>query len=473
MMTVQQRQTLFISLGALFLIGVGIMVVYLYSLAGLKVITNNSNNTIYIRKIETLSSMKQISIEQKGNTVETRVSPGKYIITVKNGPISKSKTVNLNMADNQEIKLFIDNKTLYTNSEPTTSFGAGSISADKDTIRFINRNDADNELYSVAKSGLVSHLDKGVAYDYIKWADATFGIGIGKNKTTGVITVSVVDKDEVKHVKTPFKPNTYVSIAVAPNHNWYVSDGKNVYQGFSDGSFKLIYKTDKTVGVYSASNNAVIMMQTIPNKIREGTIISLHNDGTKYQIPGSAYELAWSPSGNRLVTSGDVTAIFDDKLNKLDTPPTGNFISPVWLNNSTILYSSNYTVYRYDMNTGEDTALKEYQSDSVGRPGQLALSSEKDYLYIAIQKNSSAANPSFKLTRIALNNQPTKQLPVISLDLMIPNNVKRCGLQYVNLEQFTIINTGPRPLGECMGVIQDYLASYNMTMQDISVKDLQ
>ena len=63
----------------------------------------------------------------------------------------------------------------------------------------------------------------------------------------------------------------------------------------------------------------------------------------------------------------DVTAIFDDKLNKLDTPPTGNFISPVWLNDSTILYSSNYTVYRYDMNTGEDTALKEYQSDSVGR----------------------------------------------------------------------------------------------------------
>ena len=62
-------------------------------------------------------------------------------------------------------------------------------------------------------------------------------MGIGKNKTTGVITVSLIDKDEVKHVKPHLKPNTYVSIAVAPNHNWYVSDGKNVYQGFSDGSF--------------------------------------------------------------------------------------------------------------------------------------------------------------------------------------------------------------------------------------------
>lgn len=474
MITVQQRQTLIISLLVVFLISIGAIVVYFYTLCSLNILTNSPNNTIIVEEVLPNGARKLIETDDNKAAIDLRVSAGTYIVTAKYASIVKSQTVTVSRGENKKIILNISSsqRTLYTASEPVTSLTTFSLTASQQTMRFFDPLASAGALYTFDKSGDGAVLAKNISFSNIRWASPEFGIGMGTDKNTNSIVICIIEGDSVKIIKPPFKPTKSSSVAVSPNKTWYVSDGKNIYIGYADGSFKKIFATDKPVSLYSASDDAVFAIQNVSPQQREGAMMVIHNDGKRYQLPGSAYGGAWSPSGKLLVTTGDVTRIFDDRLNPVSSTPNTNFTGYTWLDEDTILYTEGHTINRYKISTGESVPFIDYSKTTNGKPSGLTLSVEKDYLYVTIQNGGPSSQLAYKLTRIALNNQPTSDVKSTAMDIIIPNTIKGCDLQYVNLGQFTILTTNKTTNSNCTPVITDYLASYNIPMSNIYIKPL-
>lgn len=381
--------------------------------------------------------------------------------------------VKIGIGEHKSITLNITDQIYSPISEPVTSFGAGGISASATALRFIDRNVAEHPLYNVDSGGNVTLLDQNTTYTNVRWADPTFGIGYGLDKNNNYV-IRLVQDNEVRPVIAPFAVDIKTSYGVAPNHTWYLSDGHTVYRANGDGSFTKVYSNQDLVTIISASNDALLLSQKNDQSAREGSLIILHANGEKYQIEGGAYEAAWSPSGDKLVTSGDTSKIFDAKFKEVAKLPSGNFLSPVWLNDNTIFYAVNNKVMRYDIDTGKASTLLSFDSVT-GTPSQIVVSKEKDYVYVAIQKGGDRSGISFRLERISLNNkQPASTAPAQELNLLIPNTVKGCSLNYMNFARFSILLKYQSGItADCTPAVRSYLTSYDIPLQDITFQTIR
>lgn len=468
-MTSQQRQTLMITIAVILLIAFGWLIVWFYTLASLTITTNSASNTILVRE-KTATSQNQVSVSQSGKQADLRVVAGTYIVTVQNATRSSSQVVKLGTGEHKNITINLDTSIAYSTSEPVTSMGAGSISASKDTLRFIDRNTANSTLYSVDATGTISVLDSSTRYVNISWADPLFGLGYGLDKNNRYV-ITKIEGNFATQLKMPFVVDVTSSVRVAPNRTWYVSDGNTVYRGNADGSFTKVYSSTQKLGIIAVSNDALLLWQKPQNNSREGNMVILHTDGNKYQIKGGTYEAAWSPSGKKLVTSGDVSEIFDDKFQKIGILPSGNFISPLWLDENTLLYGMQNSVVRYDIQNGTATPLITFD-DTTGKPSQIKLSNDRDYLYVAIQKAGNRSSLAFKLDRIPLQNQQPSNLPVQKFSLLIPNTVGGCDLNYMNFIRFSVITKSVKPSTNCVPAVKSYFASYSIGTTDLSFQQI-
>lgn len=468
-MTSQQRQTLMISIAVITLIGFGWLIVWFYTLASLTITTSSSANTILMRQILSNGSYQQVDVTQRGNRADVRVSAGTYVVTVQNSAQSSSQIVTLNPGEHKDITINLTTTATHAVSEPVSSMGAGSIVASKDTLRFVDRNTADNLLYSVNSRGTVTKLDPTTRYTKISWANPQFGIGYGVDKNNRYV-VTKIEGNFVTPIKLPFTANVTTSVGVAPNRTWYVSDGSAIYRGNADGSFTEVYTSTQQIGITTVSNDALLLWQRPKNSTREGTLVILHTNGDKYQIKGGAYEAAWSPSGKKLVTSGDTSEVFDGKFQKIGVLPSSNFLSPVWLDENTLLYGLQHSVVRYDLQSGKTMPFITF-NPTTGRPSQIKLSNDGDYLYVAIQKGGNRASLSFRLDRIPLQNQQPNDLPVQKISLLVPNTVGGCELNYINFIRFSIL-TNQVKSGNCTSAVKKYFASYKVGTTNLSFQKL-
>ena len=471
-MNTQQRQTLFISLIVLFLITVGILIVWFYSYSSLVIVTNSPTNTILVRQ-DTGKTQNQIQVDQKGNRAELRIPAGTYIVTAQNNAQSAMQIIKLGVGEHKSITLNISEQVYNPISEPVSSFGAGGISASATALRFIDRNVAEHPLYNVDSGGNVTLLDKNTTYTNVRWADPELGIGYGLDKNNKYV-IRLIQGNEVRPVIAPFTVDIKTSYGIAPNRTWYIADGHTIYRAGGDGSFTKIYNSQDLVGIISVSNDALLLSQKSEQSAREGSLIILHTNGNKYQIEGGAYEAAWSPKGDRLVTSGDTSKIFDTKFKEVAKLPSGNFMSPVWLNDNTIFYGVDNKVMRYDIDTGKASTLLSFDRVT-GTPSQIVVSKEKDYVYVAIQKGGDRAGISFRLERISLDNKPqSTDVPAQGLNLLIPNTVQNCALNYMNFAHFSVVlrhvgNTN----SDCVPAVRNYLESYDVPLQNVSFQTVQ
>lgn len=471
-MNSQQRQTLFISLIILFLIIVGFLIVWFFSYSSLNIVTNSPNNTILVRQ-DTGTTQNQVKVDQKDNHAELRIPAGTYIVTVQNSAQSAMQIVKIGIGEHKSITLNVTSEVYNPISEPVSSFGAGGISASATALRFIDRNVAEHPLYSVDSGGNVTLLDKNTTYTNVRWADPEFGVGYGLDKNNRYV-IRLIQDSEVRPVTAPFTVDINTSYGVAPDHTWYIADGHTVYRANGDGSFTKVYNNQDFVSIISLSNDALLLSQKSDQSAREGSLIILHKNGEKYQIEGGAYEAAWSPNGDKLVTSGDTSKIFDAKFKEVAKLPSGNFLSPVWLNENTILYGVDNKVMRYDIDTGSASTLLSFDQVT-GTPSQIVVSQEKDYVYVAIQKGGDRSGIAFRLERIPLNNkQPTSDVPAQKLNLLIPNTVRGCDINYVNFTRFSItLQYNDGVTADCTPAVRDYLTSYDVPLQEISFQTIR
>ncbi len=465
-MTSQQRHTLIVALIVILLGVFGWIIVWYFSMATLTITTNSSSNTIMVRQ-DLNTTQNQVDVDQRGNTAHLRLSAGTYIITVKSVSQTANKIVKLGVGEHKELTMNLGDAAIKNaESEPVSSFGAASIAASKDTLRFIDRNSADHRLYSVDSSGTVNKLDPGTIYTNISWANPAFGIGYGTDKNNHYVFTKI-EGNFVTHILTPFTVNVSSSAGVAPDQTWYVSDSHTIYRGNADGSFTKIYTSPQSVGILTVSNDAILLWQKAKNNRREGNLVIIHRDGEKYQIEGEAYEAAWSPSGKKLVTSGDTSELFDDKFNKIGVLPSGNFMSPVWLDDNTLLYGVNNRVMRFDLSTGEASTYISFDPVT-GSPSQIKPSVDGDYVYVSIQKGGNRPELSFRLDRIPLQGQNPPTVPIHEFNLLIPNTIGGCDLNYINFAHFSIITNPVSPSTNCIPAVKEYITSYKVPLAGVS-----
>lgn len=448
----KQRTILMYTIGILFLLGV-VWIIFSYATsANLTLVTDDASNEFTL--VQMSPTRQNIKINQSGKVTNLRVGAGSYLIKLASKAGSTSEQITVKAGDSKTVTLNITSSASITNPpQVVTSLGAADLIAGQSGLMFIDRNNAERHLYAVDQANHVTLIDPVHTYQNIEWADQSFGIGLA---TKGTINANVVkiENQKVTEVPLPFTYNEDFTFAVAPNHTWYVSDGKVVYRANGDGSFTKIFSPNDEVGISTASNDAVAIKVGEEGSGREEGVAVIHLDGTKYQLEGEIYESAWSPSGKRVVTSGGINKVFDDKLNAIADLPENNVVSPVWLNENTLLYTRGGDIWRFDLTSKRATLLTSINK-VVGSVSDLTPDESGDYLYFSIYRNGYS-NPTFGLNRVSLGNKPVSDTSVVGrLNIALPYTDSGCSINFMNFTTISILYKSLSSRENCVTVAKD------------------
>lgn len=423
------------TIAGIFLVVVAIIIFRFVTSATLTLVTNDASNQLFIHENKPIN--QDIDISHNEKQVVVHLDAGNYTITAKNNYTSSIQVIDVGVGESKTVTLNLAAaSTVALDTVPVTSLGAGTFAASSNRITFVDMNSADTPMYTVDQSNHVSLLDNKHRYNLVKWMGPEFAIGLfNSGSTYGLVKL---DGQTVSTVALPFTDTSSISMAIAPDKSWYVSNGHTVYSANGDGSFTVVYKTDSNVSVSSASNDAVMLTQTDANSPREGNLIVIHRDGTKYQIEGELYSSAWSPSGKKVITSGDSAQIFDDKLNIVHELPHGNVISPVWLDENSLIYSLGSNVWRYDLNTGKAYVIISI-SPVVGSFSMVQPDDTHDFIYTAIYKGNTSTQ-NYILNRVSLGSKQVIDSSIArSLSVVLPDTSNGCSINYMNFTALAIV----------------------------------
>lgn len=336
--------------------------------------------------------------------------------------------------------------------------GASALVADGNNIRFINRNS--NTLYEINAQNQLKNISGSVSFNVIRWADASYGVGRdAKGKLYHIKGASITP------LAAPFiTTSATTTLAVAPDHVVYLSDGTNVYTGKDGQAFKLIHTSKMNVSVAAASRQGVLLRETDPKKERaEGELVVIDRSGKITSIEGEAYDAAWSPSGDRLLINGDErTAVLDKNLKEITRLPAGNVGAPIWLNDTQILYGLTNNLWRFDSDTGQADAIANMRTETVA---QQFLDQDSSYIYITTQDSKTGRR--LRLSRLGLKGQPAATIPT-QLGVLLPNTLGNCSLALVNFTKPTVAVSGP--IGQnaaCLQKAQAYLTTYKVNQSGL------
>jgi len=449
---VKARTTLMYTVIGLFMAAIAWIVVSYFLSASLTITTDDASNTILVSENK---PTRHGILTQAGISVSTRVEAGDYTVTVESASTSIMRTVSVGIGEHKTITLDLHSDALpITTLSPVTTLGASSFTAASDHLTFIDHNDADTPLYTVNTTNQVTTLDNNHSYVSVKWANPSWGIGLVSKGSANYGLVKI-DGSSVSPITLPFTAQKSIAYAVSPNMTWYISDDHTVYRANGDGSFTKVYTSSDNVAVVAASNDAVLFSTKPSNAPRATGLAVLHQDGTKYQIAGEQYESAWSPLGDKLIVSSDSTTdIFDAKLNAIAPLPQGNVVSPVWLNDTTLLYVLGGNVWRYDMTTGEAKIIISIDP-LVGTPSSIVPDTSGTFLYISVFR-ANFNNPTFMLGRVSLGSQqPPDGITAQHLNIIFPDVDSACTINYMNFTALSIVYKQSYPGQNCVSTARD------------------
>jgi len=431
-------------LAILIVLIVGLNLLYSYLTTGKIAVTSEKTDGVTIRAIDTAYT-KTV----KGS-INARVKPGDYSVTVENTSGSSSKIVHVVARQTSPVSLHI---ITASQAEPVTSRAPGGLVVDQNAMTFVDINN--NNLYRVTADGVEHLVDADHSLTTISWADSSYGIG-----EDGDAQLYIIEGDSVTPLSLPFSHNNNVSFFITAKRTLYVSNGHYLYVQSAGGSLKRFYSADAghIITIKAASDDYAVISDAAANS-RKNHIALITTSGTVNNFKEEGYEIAVSPSGKNIaVTSDDETVITDNQLQEVAGVPAGNVNSPVWLNDNTLLYGVTSGLWSYDLQNSSSQKIGD-----VSRTGYVSsITPDKTgkYIYLLVQNNSNSGK-SFLLQRINLEG---KQPPgiYVRLGVYLPNTVDECSLGYENFVTMTIEVYGPaESQDDCLGKARDYLKLYN------------
>jgi hypothetical protein len=318
---------------------------------GTVVITTNSAGS-EISLLKTDRDGHEITIQKGTGSLTAKVVAGSYTAAVHSKQSSAQQTVTVAARKESQYSINLKDPTPVQSILPD---GAASLVADDSKMLYINT--SDNLLYQLDSQGVPRVLNSLHAFKSIKWADVSYGIGQDSDNRLHEIINGVVSDLQVPFT---YSDDLNVSYSVSAPGQFYVSAGQTVYSAARGEALHQIYTTKSAYPSLYASYDGLLAVKDYEKGSAadseqpgesggEEAILTILSSGQKVaskDIEGS--ELAWSQDGKYLAVVGDTSNdIYDARLNKLTSLHQGNSSNMVWLDASTLLYSSGGTVWSY------------------------------------------------------------------------------------------------------------------------------
>ncbi len=400
-----------------------------YHTGKIVITTDDAQNTISLTKINNEDEISQDFKTYTGHgKLSVTVSTGRYEIMVRGNIVATTKSIKLDPLKTLKYSI---NPVNTTGVEPVVFQGAQDIAASKSrlvyldpTSHLLNKIDAQNNL---------STLSPSTEFKTVRWADDTFGMGQDNNGR-----LYVIDQDSVKTLRLPFSySNAAVSFDVSPNKQFYVSNGADVYTGDKSEKFRKIYTATTSDPTLSAGVSQVAVLDQ-SGKDTELALVSQSGKNIRKELEIEGKEVAWSPNGQYIVGGNENGAyVYNRSLNYVAKVPVfGLFGYPRWLDNDTLIYSTNDRLWRYSLSDQRSELIANMPMDSIITG--LSISNDRDYIYFATSDISSSSTNAYAIRRVGVEGQKTPQF-IYNLQTILPLTQNNFSIGLVNFAQPPVI----------------------------------
>jgi hypothetical protein len=389
--------------------------------SNLTIITNNPNNDISLRGI----SDPNFSINTKGG-VETSLHNGKYTLTVTGNSNAISQVVDLK--SRQHLTLTLNPKD-PSGVEPVINREAQNLAINKDHLVYLDQ--TSSLLYQVDSQNLIKSLNNQRTFSSVKWADANYGIAQADNSEQ----LFRMNNGSISSLELPFSyDGKNISYSISKDRGIFVAHEGNVYYAKND-NFKKVY-TSKSKSLFINSGGSNVLVAAASEEEGENSdrgIVVVNSSGKVFSANDiNAYVSAWSPDGEKVAVSSDSGGlILDKKLKKIATIPTGGIGSMVWLNNDTLFYSSNDSLWRFDISNEKSQIIA--NAPLGGQIIETAINEDLSYIYLSV----SDANDSLSVKKVGLKNQVVPDY-VFKLQDVLPKSEYQYTIELINFTRLVV-----------------------------------
>ena len=432
----------------------GISLLVNYLTIGKIIVSTNGTNDISIEK-QGISSAANQAITGRGK-LSASLRGGTYTVTVNNRSFSSQRVVQIKSRQTEHISV---NLQTIGQVEPVTSAEVYALMATSSSLTYIDL--SGHSLVNVSSENQVQALLPGVSVSGLYWASPSLGVAQDQFGTLFSVQGLVVKK-----MSLPIIP-TINNYAISPNGLLYFSNGKTLYAGALNGSYKQILNSDTPISIINATNNGVLIsVGADSNDVsinRKDSLQLISPQGKTYSGNIDVDDAAWSPNGLDLAVTTDTgTTVYDSHLKTLYQLPQSNVDSITWLNNTTVLYGIASNLWSYNIQTQTANVLTNVSD--LGYVSEIYPSQDGSYIYIGIQ--SSSTNNIY-LTRLGLNKQPVSAI-MQQLQIFLPNIYQGCSLGYLDFTSPTIVVQDTDSSGlNCIASAQVYLQTYGVNIANL------
>lgn len=418
--------------------------------------TDQPTAIISLEKISENGEKKLLS--SHNSRLRAKVPPGNYLISAKTNytAVSKQVTVTSRHHDDYYLKLGPGPLSL----EAVLPANATFVSASTDHLYYV---DGDSHLLTRLDSrGIPTIVDRTHFFKTFAWADDEFGVGQTDNGQLYVFDGGL--RSLALPISQP--SDTPVSYAVSPTRLIYVAKDKSIYFGRAGGDFKLFGNSKSSEPTMIAGVDSVAVLNTIKGDEEGGegggyepelTVYSGGKQTAQKEIEAS--HIVWSPDGKYIATDGDFGAkIYDTSLKEVASLNGGNFNDLTWLDNKTLIYAQNDSLWRYNMDYDQSTLL----TSSLSKELILGVHATADgsSVYFVTEGRSNHVNT---LNRVRVRGGSTTFKQVQALSIFFPSRSQQCGFSYSNFTRPLVIITGWTNKTTCLDAAKEELKADNLS----------
>jgi len=388
-------------------------------------ITINSDNPHSLITISRADG-PQTNFKQANHTLSFRAKSGPYLVSVKVNSAVTAQIINLKAHQSRH---YLINPVTTTGVEPVINQSAYSITSDSSHLLYVNSQD--QHLYQIDNQDNIKLVDANHSFRTIRWIDPTYGVGQDLNGQ-----LYVINNGSAGSLNLAYKNIT--AFDVSTDKHIYFSSGHDIYSGMANRQFEKLYSGEDTFSMLVATSESVAAIispdarENNPQSLAASTTVISRN-GTVVSKNIDTSVGAWSPNGQYLAISTTRGGkVLNKSLAEAALIPSSSVVNPVWLNDTTLLYSNADQLWRYDLNSQRSQLIANMPLG--GRVIGLTINSDKSYAYLII----SQANGGVVIKRVALQAQSGPAF-LYQLQSILPLNVGGCTLSLVNFNQPTVV----------------------------------
>lgn len=414
-----------------------------------------SNSWLYV----TTSKDATITIYQGGGTTKqtkgkhlfTALTPGDYTIEVRTetGATSRFSA----QGHGAFVKINLETNTTQPIQDVIAHY-TRDLSASKDRLSYLQAGQV-HGFQSITPDTYTTE-QPNQTFESIKWLDPSFGVAVTIPHGEGIDTEPVVGVISNTKDFTPLSlpesiSHKATSVDVSLNRDILLSIDSTLYRKrSSDSEFHKIYSGNGPLSILSSTKD-IILFEKTPSSHSEdetvhGEIILIDTNGKKigsqkesYAVdPTNAPYAKQSPDGKYIaaLVAGRVT-LYDSHLqNYQRLPQPGSATSLTWRDDTTLLFSSKNTIWRYSF---EDRLARSLAVDSSDRTiNTLSFDKKGDSVYFSsIGKKSTDT-----LGRVSISGgSPNTDEVTRKITTILPYNVAMalCRADYVNFTKPAVV----------------------------------